>query len=132
MVKLIWSQNCFIVQVLFHHMLCGLVNVIAAQINANGEYAAEFARDGVFSLVFVRFWRRDELCRVFLKRTSRLQGQTDAEICLIAYNMAAISTTPKLISCTGCSERTVQLMDLSPYSSFSVQSPPRFEELSLL
>ena len=112
-------------------MFCELVNNIAAQINANGEYAVEFASDGVFMLAFVRFWYQDELCRVFLKRTSRPQGQTDAEICRIAYIMAAISTTPKLISCTGCSMRTIQLIDLSPYSSFSVQSPPRFEELPL-
>ena len=117
---------------LFHHMFSELVNDVTAQINANGEYAVEFASDGVFMLAFVRFWRQDELCRVFLKRTGRLQAQTDAEICLLAVIMAAMSTTPKLISCTGCSVRTVQLMDLSPYSSFYVKSPPRFEELSLL
>ena len=124
-------QSHFFVQVLFHHMFLELVNDVAAQISANGEYAVEFASDGVFMLAFVRFWREDELCRVFLKRTGRLHGQTDAEICLNAYIRAAISTPPRLISCTGCSVRTIQLMDLSPYSSFSVQSPPRFEEPSL-
>ena len=34
-------------------------------------------------------------------------------------------------SCTGCSVRTIQLVDLNPYSSFSIASPPRVEELSL-
>ena len=112
-------------------MFIELVTDVATQINANGEYSVEFACDGVYMLALVRFWQRDELFRVFLKRTGRLQGQTDAEICLISYIMGAISTSPKLISCTGCSMRTIQLLDLSPYSSFSVQSPPRFEELSL-
>ena len=43
--------------------------------------------------------------------------------------MRAFSPTPVLISCIGCSARTVQLLHQSPYSSFSIQSP-RFEELS--
>ena len=101
---------------------------IATSVNANGEYSLEFAVDGVFLLVFVRYRRGDELSRVFVKRTGRLQGQSDAEICLISFKMRAISTKPKMIS---CSARTVQLLDHSPYSSFSVQSPPRFEELTL-
>ena len=42
-------------------MFCELVNDIATQINANGEYAVEFASDGVFMLAFLRFWRQDEL-----------------------------------------------------------------------
>ena len=104
---------------------------IATFVNANGEYSLEFATDGVFLLVFVWYWRGDELCRVFVKRTRRLQGQSDAEICLISFVMGAISSKPKLISFTGSSARTVQLLDHSPYSSFSVQSTPRFEELTL-
>ena len=115
-----------------------VMNDIATSVNANGEYSLEFAIDAideVFLLVFVRYWRGDELCRVFVKRAGRLQGQSDAEICLISSIMGAISTKPKLISChnarSGSSARTVQLLDHSPYSSFSVQSPPRFEELTL-
>ena len=112
-------------------MFLELVTDFATQINANGEYSVEVACDGVYMLAFVRFWRGDELCRVFLKRTGKLQGHTEAEICLISFIMGAISTSPSLISCTGCSMRTVQLLDLSRYSSFSVQSPSRFEELPL-
>ena len=108
-----------------------VMNDIATSVNANGEYSLEFAIDGVFLLVFLRYWRGDELCRIFVKRTGRLQGQSDAEICLISSIMGAISTKPKLISCTGSSARTVQLLDHAPHSSFSVQSPPRFEDLTL-
>ena len=112
-------------------MFVELVTDIATQINANGEYSVEFACNDVYMLAFVRFWRGDELCRVFLKRTGRLQAPTEADICLISYIMGAFSTSPRLISCTGCSMRTIELLDVSPYSTFSVQSPPRFEELSL-
>ena len=76
-----------------------VMNDIATSVNANGEYSLEFAIDGVFLLIFVRYWRGDELCRVFVKRAGRLQGQSDAEICLISSIMGAISTKPKLISC---------------------------------
>ena len=76
------------------------------------------------------FWRADQLCRVLLKRTSHLQGQTSAEVCLLSYLMGAFSPKPILISCTGCCVRTVQLLDQSPYSSFS-NGPPRFEEFNL-
>ena len=112
-------------------MFLELVTDIATHVNLNGEYAVEFATDGVFLLIFIRLWRSDELCRVFLKRTSRLQGQTSAEMCLISYLMGVLSTTPNLICSTGCSARSMQLIDQSPYSEFSVQSPPRFEELNL-
>ena len=112
-------------------MFLELVSDIATHVNLKREYSVEFAVDGVFLLIFIRFWRVDELCRVFLKRTSRLQGLTSAEMCLLSYLMGAVSTTPKLVCATGCSARTVELLDQSPYGTFSVQSPPRFEELNL-
>ena len=112
-------------------MFLELVEDLGTQINSSGEYAVEFAIDGVFLLSFVRFWHGDQLCRVFLKRTGQVQGQTQAEVCLISYIMGAISTRPRLVNCTGSSARTVQLIDQSPYSPRGVQSTPRFEELNL-
>ena len=70
---------------MFHHMFLELIADIGSQINTSGEYAVEFATDGVFLLSFVRFWHDDQLCRVFLKRTGRVQGQAQAEVCLISY-----------------------------------------------
>ena len=116
---------------MFHHMFLELVEDLGTQINSSGEYAVEFATDGVFLLSFVRFWHGDQLCRVFLKRTGRVQGQTHAEVCLISYIMGAISTRPRLVNCTGSSAGTVQLIDQRPYSPCGVQSTPRFEELKL-
>ena len=58
-----------------------IITDVTAQINANGEYANEFANDGVLHLRGFG----EKICRVFLKRTGRLQSQTDAEICLIFF-----------------------------------------------
>ena len=112
-------------------MFSVLIADIGSHVNASGEYSMEFASDGAFLLIFIRFWRAEQLCRVFLKKTSRLQGQSSAEICLLSYLISAISTTLALVSCTGCSARTIELLDQSPYSPYGVQSPPRFEELNL-
>ena len=112
-------------------MFLEVLNEVGNHILTSNEYALEFANDGVFSLVFVRFWMGNEMCRVFLKRTGRAHGQTQAEISLISSVMGAISTRPEIISITGCTSNTVRLLDDSPYGEFSVQSPPRFEELQL-
>ena len=98
---------------MFHHMFLELIVDIGTQINSSGEYAVEFSIDEVFLLSFVRFWHDNQLCRVFLKRIGRLQGQTQAEVCLISNIIGAISTEPRLVSCTGSSARTVQLKALS-------------------
>ena len=98
---------------------------------ANNEYSLEFANDGIFLLVFVSFWMGKEMCRVFLKRTGRTHSQTQAEISLISSVRGAVSTGPEIISVTGSTSNTVQLLDDSPYVQYSVQSPPRFEELQL-
>ena len=118
-------------QALFHHMFLEVLTEVGNHILTSNEYALEFANDGVFLLVFVRFWMGNEMCRVFLKRTGRAHGQTQAEISLISCVMGAISTSPEIINITGCTSNTVQLLDDSPYGQFSVQSPPRFEELQL-
>ena len=116
-------------QVFFHHVFLELVTDIAKHVNSNQEYAVEFGVEGVLLLVFIQSWRNDQLCRVFLKRTSRLQGQTSAEICLKSYFKGVLSTSPSLRSCTGCSARFIQFIDQSPCSDFGVQSPPRFDDL---
>ena len=112
-------------------MFLEIINDVGHHVVSNNEYALEFAIDGVFLLVFLRYWQRDKLYRVFLKRTGRTQGQSQAEITLISHVMGATSTGPEVISVTGCTSGTVELLDLSPFGNYAVQSPPRFEELSL-
>ena len=45
--------------------------------------------------------------------------------------MGVFSTKPHLVSCTGSTLNTVIMLDHCPYSTYGVQSPPRFEELSI-
>ena len=55
-----------------------VINDIGHRVVLNKENALEFANDGVFLLIFIRYWREDNLCRVFLKPTGRTnRGQLD-------------------------------------------------------
>ena len=108
-----------------------MINDVGTHVVAASEYSLEFAQDGVFVLVFIRYWRDDQLCRVFLKRTGRLLCLNQAEIRLVSFVMGVFSTKPHLVSCTGSTLNTVIMLDQCPYSTYGVQSPPRFEELSI-
>ena len=109
----------------------GMMNDTATHLMTSSEYALEFTHDGVFVLVYIRFWRENQLHRVFIKRTGRLLGLTQAEVSLVSFVMGAISTAPNMISCTGSTFRTIQLLDQWLYTRYGLQSPPRFEELDL-
>ena len=108
-----------------------LVKDIGHHVVATGEYGLEFANDGAFLLVLIRFWHGEQLCRVFLKRTGRTQGQSQSELTLVVHLMCAFSTEPQIISVTGSTVHTVQQLDYSRYINYAVQSPPRFDELRL-
>ena len=116
---------------LFHHLFIQTMHDVAEHVVASGEYSLEFVKQGVFLLVFIRFWRKDELCRILLKRTGRVLGQSSAELYLIADVMAALSTSPNHVSCSGCTLETIQLVDSSPYFEQGLQRPLRFEDFSI-
>ena len=86
----------FVLQVIFHQMFLELVKDIGHHVVSTGEYGLEFANDGAFLLVFIRFWHEDQLCRVFLKRSGRTQGQNQSELTLVAHVMGALSTEPHI------------------------------------
>ena len=118
-------------QVLFHHLFLQTIRDIGTHVVESGEYSLEFVKQGVFLLVFIRFWRKDELCRVFLKRTGRVLGQSSAELSLISDLMAVFSTTPNIVSCSGGTLETIQILDNSPFSKHGLQRPLQFAEFSL-
>ena len=88
------------------------------------EYSLEFAQEGVFLLVFIRYWRDDQMCKGILKRTGRLLSITQAEVRLVSNVMGVFSTKPHLVSCTGTTHRTIVLLDQCPYAAYGIQSPP--------
>ena len=98
---------------------------------ADGHYAIEFHQKGLFLFVYLRFWRGEQLCRVLLRRTGRVVGQTRAELSLLSSVLAAISTRPNLVCCNGGSFDLIQLIDNSVLLPKGVQSPMRFDDLCL-
>ena len=91
----------------------------------------EFVKQGVFLLAFVRFWRKDELCRILLKRTGRVLGQSAAELPLISDIMGVFSTSPNIVSCSGSTLESIQTVDDSPINEHGLQRPLRFADFSI-
>ena len=100
-------------QLLFHHIFVQLLNDIGNYVVAKGQYAIEFQQKGVFLFIYLRFWRDEQLCRVFLKQTGRVVGQTGAELSLLSSVLAAISTHPNLVCCNEGSFDLIQVLDVS-------------------
>ena len=117
-------------QVSFHHIFVQMLVDIGHHVVSTSFYAVEFEVKGVFLFLHLRFWKDKQLCRVLLKRTGRVLGRTSAEVVLLSGLLAAISTRPSLVSCSGCSWELVQLVDNISLFPLAIQSPKRFEELS--
>ena len=106
-----------------------MMNDTATHVVSSSEYALKFTHDGVFLLVYIRFWREGQFNRIFSERTGRLVGLTQAEISLVSFVMGAISTSPNLISCTGSIFWTNQLLHQCPNEKYGLHTPPRFTEV---
>ena len=81
--------------------------------------------------MYIRFWHSGRLVRVYLKRAGLRQGKTTAELGLISHIVGAISTRPDVVACLGCSPDTVNLLDNCKFLHHGVQSPFRFDCLSV-
>ena len=112
-------------------MFLEMANDIGTYVAVTSEYALQLANDGVLLMVFIRFWRDDQLYRFFLERTCHVQDQTRAEVCLISHIMGAISTTPSLVSRTGSTPQRVSFLDRCQLTKHGLQIPPRFDEFIL-
>ena len=112
-------------------MFLQVIKDIGNHVLSTGEYSLEFVKQGVFLFVFIRFWRKDELCRVLKKRNGRVLGQSAAEWSLISFIMSVFSTEHNIVSCSGSTLETIQLVDDSPTSKHSLQRPLRFDDFSI-
>ena len=108
-----------------------MLDDIGHHVVSSSFYAVEFEVRGAFLFIHRRFWKDKQLCRVLLKRTGRVLGRTTSLVVLLSGPLAAISTRPSLVSCSGCSLELVQLVDNSPLFPLAIQSPQRFEEFPL-
>ena len=108
-----------------------MIEDIGTHVVEKGYYSLEFQINGVFLNLYIRFWHAGQLVRVFLKRTGRGQGRTSAELSLVSYVMAAVSTRPDIVACLGASPGLICLLDNCKYLHHGVQSPFRFDVLSV-
>ena len=116
---------------LFHHLFLQTIDDIGNQVVATGYYTLEFQSEGAFHHLYIRFWHSGQLVRVYLKRTVLTQGKTFAELGLISSLVGAISTRPDIVACLWCGPDTVSLLDICKYQQHGVQSPFRFDCLSV-
>ena len=108
-----------------------MVEVIWNYVVADSQYAIEFEQNGVFLFLYLPFWRDNQLCRVLLKRTGRVVGQTQTKVSLLASLLSVISTQPSRVSCNGCLIDLIQLLDKNLFFRQGIQSVKRFEGTSL-
>ena len=116
---------------LFHHLFQQIIPILGNEILTAGQYSVEFEPQGVFLLLHLRFWKANRLCRVYVRRTERIHGQTSAELQLVATLLAAISTEADLVCCFGATHNLVQLLDRAPFSRHGVQRPTLFNEITI-
>ena len=116
--------------VLFHHLFLQIIEDIGNEVVSAGYYSVEFQTVGVFHHLYLRFWHKGQLVRVYLKRTGLRQGKPAAELSLISNIIGAISTRPDIVACLGGSPKTVNLLDQFKFLQHGVQSPYRFDILS--
>ena len=109
-------------------MFLQTVHDIGTHVVAFGEFSLEFIKQGVFLFVFIRFWSKDGLCRVFLKRNSRVLGQSAADLSQVSIIMAIFCTRPTFVSCSACSLETIQITHESSFSKHGLQRRPRFDD----
>ena len=107
-----------------------MIEDIGSEVVATGYYSIEFQTKGVFHHIYIRFWHKGQLVRVYLKRTGLRQGKTSAELSLISHVNNSISTRPDIVACMGSSPETVDLLHKFNFFQHRVQSPYRFDILS--
>ena len=113
---------------LFHHSFQQIIPILGMEILTAGQYSVEFEPQGVFLLLHLRFGKVNRLCRVYLSRTGRINGQTSAELQLVSTLLAAISTEADLVCSSGATYNLVQMLDRAPFSRHGVQRPTLFDD----
>ena len=118
-------------QMLFHHLFHQMIPSLGNDVLTERQFSVAFELQGVFLHLHVRFWKQNELCRVYVLRTGRTGGLTAAELRLLSTFLAAISTEADLVCCSGGSFHIVQLLDISLLSKHGVQRPASFDEFAI-
>ena len=104
---------------------------VSSHIAASGMYSLEYEVVGRSRLMSVRFWKDDVLVRFPMYHCSLTDGVPGSFFAGVSRLLSVISTTPKLVSVSGCSASVVQAFDDSEPFTHGVQYPFRFDAYSL-
>ena len=104
---------------------------ISKQIGIMGGFSVEYEERGRFLHLSVRFWHNDQLCKINLARCGRTVDFPVGYLGLLSRVLSAVSTSPGLVSCSGCPDDVYQTFDDSGYFKRGIQRPFRFSDLDM-
>ena len=94
-------------------------------------YSLEFETSGRFRTLSVRFWKGESLVRVQLYRCLISLGIPASYFAGASRLLSVTSSTPKLVSVSGCPASVLQAFDDCELFVYGVQYPFRFDAFSL-
>ena len=116
---------------MFHHFfVCGIED-IAQSIIESGQYSLEFERKGHYLHMYVRFWKEEFLCKVYVCRSGLLVKDIEGELGSLSRFMSAVSSEPDIVACSGVPLSFIETIDKSPMFKRSLQYPYRFDGFNL-
>ena len=107
------------------------MNDIAEQVTAQQCFAIEFEDKGIYRYMLLRFWKENELCRVFVCRSSLPSTDLSGELESLSRLLSVVSTRAEIVASSSCLAALARTIDNSAFSTRGVQSCFRFESLSL-
>ena len=112
-------------------MFVCLVKDLCQQVLSSGCYSLEFETRGRFKYGFIRFWKDTVLVKAFICRFGVQSPPLVGEMCVASRVISAVSTKPQIVGCSGVPTDFVRVLDAYEGLKRTVQSPFRFDAISL-
>ena len=104
---------------------------LAEHITVEQCFAVEFEDKGPNRYMTVRYWKGQNLCRVFICRSELPATDLTGELGSLSRLMSVVFTKADIVACSGSSVDLLRKIDYSPFFSRAVQSCFRFSQLDL-
>ena len=104
---------------------------IAQVVAAEQCFSVEFEDFATYRHMSVRFWKDEQLCRIFVCRSKLPSSQFTGELGSLSRFLSVVSTRTDIVACSGCSVEFVRTLHRCSYFPRGVQCCSRFEHLSL-
>ena len=112
-------------------MFVCLVKDLCQQVLSCGYYSLEFETRGRFKYGYVRFWKGSALVKAFVCRFGTQSPPLVGEMCVASRIISAVSTKPQIVGCSGAPTDFIRVLDAYDGLKRTVQSPFRFDSVSL-